>query len=516
MNLELVVNSKPDGIWIALLSEGKLVELHKEKGKTDFTVGDLYLGRVSRVVPNLNASFVNVGYGKDAFLHYQDLGAQFLSLDKFTQNTIKGSQQVPDLHYFKSEKDIDKKGKIGEVISAKRNVLVQIAKEPISTKGPRLSSEITLAGRYIVLIPFSNKISVSQQIRSAEERERLKDILKSILPKKFGVIIRTVAEGKKIVEIDNDLKDLVAKWKKMHAALRKGRPPKRVLGELNTASSLLRDTLNENFTKIHVNDAALMEQMKEYIAQIDVKRLRILQKYDGKHDIFEHYGINKQIKTLFGKKVPLPSGGYLIIEHTEAMHVVDVNSGNRTVKGDTQEKNALTVNLEAAEELARVMRLRDMGGIICVDFIDMRSRQNNKQLYGRLKELLGKDKTKHALTPPSKFGVVEITRQRVRPVTHIETTEVCPVCKGSGKIQSSLLFADEIEGEINYLLTEKKEPKLALHVHPYLEGYFLKGIFSKRFKWYLKYKKWISVVADSNLHLMEHKFINSNNREIVI
>lgn len=516
MSYELVVNSKPSGIWIALLRDGKLLELLEEKGKTDFAVGDIYLGKVRKVVPSLNAAFVNVGYEKDAFLHYHDLGPQFQSLNKFAIDTLKKKQNVADLLYFKPEKDIDKNGKITDVLAANKDIIVQVVKEPISAKGPRLCSEITLAGRYIVLVPFSNKISISQKIKDYAERDRLRDILKSILPKNFGVIIRTVAENRKIAEIDNDLKELVERWKKMYDGLKNSKPPKRILGELNRASSLLRDTLNENFTKIHVNDPVLLDEMKNYVEQISPDKMNILKAYTGKHDIFEAFGINKQIKILFGKKVPLAGGGYLIIEHTEAMHVIDVNSGNRSAKNDTQEKNAIAVNLEAAEELARVLRLRDMGGIICVDFIDMHSRENNKLLHNKLKDLLKEDKAKHSLIPPSKFGVVEITRQRVRPVTDIETSEVCPTCNGSGKIQASLMFADEIENELSYLIMDKKEKGVSLHVHPYLEGYFKRGMNSRRFKWFKKYKKWIPIVGDSNMHLMEYKFFNHKREQIEV
>ena len=516
MNFELVVNSKPGGIWIALLREGKLIELHEEKGNTDFTVGDIYLGKVRKVVPNLNAAFVNVGYEKDAFLHYLDLGPQFKSLDKFTQDTLREKQNVSDLLYFKPEQDIQKEGKITDVLSSSREILVQVAKEPISAKGPRLSSEVTLAGRYIVLVPFSNKISVSQKIRESAERDRLRDIVKSILPKNFGVIIRTVAENRKIVEIDTDLRDLLSRWKQMHTNLKTAKSPARVLGELNRASSLLRDLLNENFSRIHINDKALLEEMKEYVSSISPDKANILKLYDGKHDIFEHFGINKQIKILFGQKVPLASGGYLIIEHTEAMHVIDVNSGNRSSAGDTQEKNAISVNLEAAEEIARVLRLRDMGGIICIDFIDMHSKENNKLLHEKLKEFMKPDRAKHSIIPPSKFGVVEITRQRVRPVTDIETSEVCPSCGGSGKIQASIMFTDEIENQLNYLLLDRKEKKVSLLVHPYLESYFKKGGFlrSKQWKWYFKFKKWIPVHAVNEHQFLEYHFKNANNELI--
>jgi len=516
VNFELVVNSKSDGIWIALMREGKLIELHEEKGNTDFAVGDIYLGKVRKVVPSLNAAFVNVGYDKDAFLHYLDLGPQFQSLDKFTQDTLRDKQNVSDLLYFKTEQDIQKEGKITDIVSTSREILVQVAKEPISQKGPRLSSEITLAGRYVVLVPFSNKISISQKIKDGAERDRLKGIVKSILPKNFGVIIRTVAENRKIVEVDADLRDLLSRWKLMHNNLKSAKSPKRVLGELNRASSLLRDLLNGDFTKIHVNDKVLFEEMKEYVTSISPDKANILKIYDGKHDIFEHFGINKQIKILFGKKVPMNSGGYLIIEHTEAMHVIDVNSGNRSAVNDTQEKNAVAVNLEAAEEVARVLRLRDMGGIICVDFIDMHSKENNKMLFEKLKEFMKSDRAKHSIIPPSKFGVVEITRQRVRPVTDIETSEVCPTCAGTGKIQASIMFADEIENKLNFLILDRKEKKVTISVHPYLEAYFKQGIMSRQKKWFFKFKKWIPVRGDSQNQLLEYHFKNSKNEIIEV
>lgn len=514
MNFELAVDVKPNGIWIALLREGKIIELHEGKGNSEFMVGDIYLGKVRKVVPSLNAAFVDVGYEKDAFLHYLDLGPQFKSQDKYVQQTIQDKQKVADLLYFKPEADIEKAGKIDDVVTSTRQVLVQVAKEPISSKGPRLNAEITLAGRYIVLVPFSQKISISQKIKNPKERDRLRDIMKSILPKNFGVIIRTVAEDRKISEIDNDLKTLLDKWKVIHENLKTAKPPKRVLGELSRASSLLRDMLNDKFTKIHINDKDLMAEMKEYISSISPGQEKILSLYTGKLEIFEHFNIHKQIKMLYGKKVPLASGGYLIIEHTEAMHVVDVNSGNRKGKGDTQEQNALAVNMESAEELARVLRLRDMGGIICVDFIDMHKKEHNKLLFERMKELLKTDRAKHSILPPSKFGVMEITRQRVRPETNIETSEVCPTCNGSGKIQASIMFTDEIESNIDYLITNKNESKLTLLVHPYIESYFTKGLISRQVKWFFKYKKWISVKPVNANTFFEYSFLNKKNKKI--
>ncbi len=515
MSLELVVDVRQGGIWLALMRDGKLIELHQEHGSTDFAVGDIYLGKVRKVVPSLNAAFVDVGYEKDAFLHYLDLGPQFNSLNKFTKNTLHGKQNVADLLYFKGEKDIPKDGKIDEIISSSQPILVQVAKEPISSKGPRLSAEITLAGRYLVLVPFSDKISISQKIKEQEERDRLKILMETIKPKNFGVIIRTVAENKKIEQLDQDLKNLLDKWKTMYNNLVTATPPRRVLGEIDKTSSILRDLLNADFSNIHVNDETLFAEMKEFIAGIAPGREKILKLYDSKISIFERFGISKQIKTLFGKKVPLPSGGYLIIEHTEAMHVIDVNSGNR--KGaDGQESNALATNIEAAEEIARVLQLRDMGGIVCIDFIDMHDRENNKALFEKIKEVMQSDRAKHNILPPSKFGVVEITRQRVRPETDINTSETCPTCNGTGEVQASILYAEEIESNLNYLLFDRKEAHVSLHVHPYLEAYFKKGLVSRQWKWFFKYKKWIQVQGVTEHNLLQYKFVNKKNEEIAL
>ena len=417
--------------------------------------------------------------------------------------------------YFKSEKDIPKDGKISEIVSSSAPILVQVAKEPISSKGPRLCAELTLAGRYLVLVPFSDKISISQKIKNTAERDRLREIMDAIKPKNFGVIIRTVAENKKVEAIDADLKDLLEKWKLMHANLKQATPPRRVLGEIDKTSSILRDLLNADFTNIHLCDEKLMAELKEYISGIAPGREKILKLYDGKLDIFERFGINKQIKTMFGKKVPLASGGYLIIEHTEAMHVIDVNSGNR--KGaEGQESNALATNIEAAEEIARVLQLRDMGGIVCIDFIDMHDRENNKILFETMKDYMKSDRAKHNILPPSKFGVIEITRQRVRPETDINTSEQCPTCNGTGEVQASILFAEEIESNLHFLLADKKEKKITLLVHPYLEAFFKKGLISKQWRWFFKYKKWVDVRGVTSSHLLQYSFVDGNNNEIAL
>jgi ribonuclease G len=290
-------------------------------------------------------------------------------------------------------------------------------------------------------------------------------------------------------------------------------PPRKVLGELDRTAALLRDILNEKFNTIHVNDTQIFEEIKSYVKRIAPGSENIVKLYQGKQNIFEHYGINKQIKALFGKQVALPSGGYLIIEHTEAMHVIDVNSGNR--RSADQEDNAFKVNLEAAEEIARVLRLRDMGGIVCVDFIDMGDRENQKKLFDHLKTLMKTDRAKHNVLPPSKFGVVEITRQRVRPETDIKTTEKCPCCNGTGEVEATILIADEIENQIRYMIEDKKMKKFTLALHPFLHAYFTKGIFSMRWKWYRKYKVWIKLQSVTAHHLLEYHFLDQYGQEIV-
>ncbi|TND08751.1 MAG: ribonuclease, Rne/Rng family [Bacteroidetes bacterium] len=516
MTNELIIDVTSQEVVIALMSDKRLVELNRERNGSQFSVGDIYLGRVRKVMPGLNAAFVDVGYEKDAFLHYFDLGPNVLSLNKFVKMSITGKQKHAALTYFKNEPEIHKDGKITQVVQSDQHVLIQIAKEPISTKGPRITSELSIAGRYIVLIPFSEKISVSQKIKSGEERDRLKRLIQSIRPKNFGVIIRTVAEGKGVADLDADMNDLVNKWNTCFQELTKAKPPLRVLGELNRTSAILRDMLNSSFNAIHVNDQRMFEEMKMYLQSIAPDKEKILKLHKGGVPIFEFHGIERQMKALFGKTVTMKSGAYLIVEHTEALHVVDVNSGNRSKLHSDQESNALDVNMEAAGEVARQLRLRDMGGIIVIDFIDMHSPQNRRALYQKLRDEMKTDRAKHTILPPSKFGLVQITRERVRPETSVNTMEKCPSCNGTGEIQASVLIIDQIENNLRYILKEQNEPQVTLCVHPYLEAYLTKGFISRRMKWRWKYKKGIKVKAVNSYHMMEYHFYNKAEDEIKV
>jgi ribonuclease G len=514
VNKELIVNSGPSEVDIALLEDKTLVELNKEKSNSGFAVGDIYLGKVRKIMPGLNAAFVDVGYEKDAFLHYLDLGPQVLSLNKLTRLVLQGKIKTSPLANFTIEKEIEKTGKITGVLTAGQQILVQVAKEPISTKGPRVSSELSFAGRYLVLVPFSNRISVSQRIKSAEERNRLKRLIQSIKPANFGVIIRTIAEHKKVADLDNDLKNLVEKWDNMVQRLIKARPPQKIVSEIDRTSAILRDLLNESFHSIVLNDQTLFEDTKNYIRSIAPEKVNIVKLYKGRVPIFENFGIDKQIKNSFGKIVTIRSGIYLIIEHTEALHVIDINSGHRVNKEASQEENALAVNLEAATELARQLRLRDMGGIIVIDFIDMKSSANRRKLYSKLKEEMAKDRAKHTILPPSKFGLVQITRQRVRPEMNVEIVEKCPTCSGTGEIKPTVLFIDEVENNLRYLIHDQNEKKLTITLHPFLYSYLTKGIYSQQVKWYFKYKTWIRIKANPAYHFLEYHFFNKINDEI--
>jgi len=511
---ELIIDSSPNGATIALLQDKQLVELHKEQITNNYTVGDIYLGRIKKIMPGLNAAFVDVGYEKDAFLHYLDLGPQVQSLLKLTKQVRGGSYQAKLLDNFKAELDINKTGKISDVVTKNQLIPVQIAKEPISTKGPRLSSDLSIAGRYVVLVPFSEAISISKKIKSNTERTRLRKIVESIKPKNFGVIIRTVSEDKGVVELQKDLLDLVSKWETFITRLPTTEPSKKILGEIDRTSTLLRDILNPDFQHIYVNDNSIYEEVKSYVHEISPDLESIVRLHKHKEPIFEHYGVDKQIKSAFGKTVNLAGGAYLVIEHTEALHVIDVNSGNRTASKENQEENAFQVNKEAAREIARQLRLRDMGGIVVIDFIDMHKPTNRKDLFDYLRGEMAHDRAKHTILPPSKFGLVQITRQRVRPEMNIVTSEVCPACHGTGVIRPSILLLDDIETNFNYILVEQNEKSITLCVHPYIEAYIRKGIFTRQFKWYFKYGQWIKVKSNPAYQITEFHFFNTKDEEI--
>ena len=512
MGTELLIDVKAEETVIVLLKDKRLVELTTEKTSMKFAVGDIYYGKVKKIMTGLNAAFVNVGYEKDAFLHYLDLSPQFKSLNSYIKQCI--ARKGMPVSKMKLEPEICKNGKIGDILSVGQYVAVQVAKEPISTKGPRLTSELSLAGRHLVLMPFSEKVSVSQKIKSVDERKRLKRLIESIRPKNFGVIVRTVAEGKNAELFDSEMHELVDRFEIAFKHIRDIEPPKLILGEIDRTSAFLRDILNSSFENIYVNDISLSKEIKAYISTIAPEKEGIVKYISTDIPILDHFGVDKQIKSSLGRTVSFKNGAYLIIEHTEAFHVIDVNSGNRMKLGGDQESNVLEVNLAAADEIARQLRLRDMGGIIVIDFIDMQSADNRQKLFDRMKSIMEQDRAKHTILPLSKFGLMQITRQRVRPEMMVTTVENCPVCNGTGKAEAAILLIDRIEEQLEYLLVEKKMKNLILKVHPFIAAYLKKGFWSLRWKWELKYFTPIKVMAVSSFYIYEFKFYNRFNREI--
>lgn len=511
---ELIIDYSSSGEKIALLRDKKLIELHEENFSESFSAGDLYVGTVKKFKQELNAAFVDVGYHKDAFLHYHDLGPNIRSLNKLTRAAIHGSVTSGDLSNFRLEPETVKTGRITDVLKKGQKVLVQILKEPISSKGPRLSTEISIPGKYFIMVPFIDSITVSKKIEEREERQRLKNLAVSLKGPKYGLICRTAAQGRNVQELHRDLIEILKTWENVIANLKGAKGRELVFGENSRSQMVLRDLLSEEFSNIVTNDKYFYDEMHQYLQTISPNLVKVLKLYKGKENIFSQFGVDKQIKACFGKTVALQGGGYLIIEHTEAMHVIDVNSGSKQRKGDSS--YSLAVNVEAAKEIARQLRLRDMGGIIVIDFIDLRDPKEKRALSDALRSAMESDRAKHTILPMSKFGLIQITRQRVRPEMNIITSELCPMCKGTGKIEASILLADEIEQHLHHLMKVAKVPRIELVTHPYVEAFFRKGPWSKFIRWSIQYRGRVKLTTDPTYHYGEYRFFDQNSEEIVL
>jgi len=512
---ELFIERVSGETRFALLADKALVEYHKESGDEVFKAGDIYLGKVKKVVPGLNAAFIDVGHEKDAFLHYHDLGPNFKSYNSFVQNAHQFGLKNGLIENVDYENPIQKTGSIGDLLKKNQLLVLQVFKEPIHNKGPRVSCEISFAGRFVVLIPFSRQVSVSRKIGNPDKKRELKELVRKIKPDNFGLIVRTVAENVDITEVEADLKTLINKWYQVVKMLKAATHKTRLLGEGSRNEVYLRDILNDSFENIYVSDSSLADETKSIIQKIAPGKENLVKIHKGKDALFEHFDIEKQIKNSFGKKVPFSAGSYLIIEHTEALHVIDVNSGRQLNSGENQQEIALQVNLDAAKEIARQLRLRDMGGIIVVDFIDLKSPIHKKQLDDKLNDYMKYDKARHTILPMSKFGLIQITRERIRLETIIVTTETCAACNGSGVTESVNLLEDRIAESLGYLWLNQNMKNLTLVVNPILHAYFTKGLPSMRVKWFLKFGKWLKINSDAKMPLGTYLFENENGDEII-
>ena len=517
MKSELIVDAQPAEVSIALLEDGRLVSLQKEARNIAYAVGDIYLAKVKKLMPGLNAAFINVGYEKDAFLHYLDLGPHFAAYSAYLKQIFADRKKLPKLSLQKQLPDIDKHGSVADQLTAGQELLVQIVKEPISSKGPRLTTELSFTGRYLVLTPFADKISISQKIKSTEEKLRLRQLVESIKPKNFGVIIRTSAEGKKVAELNHELKTLVQAFEDTCAKAQRSQAPELVFEEQNRVVGVLRDIFNPSFENIHINDRHIYDQILKYVNLIAPDRREIVKLYDKDMPIFDCFSVTRQIKSSFGKTVSFKSGAYIIIETTEALHVIDVNSGNRSKATNDQETNALEVNLRAADEIARQLRLRDMGGIIVVDFIDMAKAEHRQQLFDHMREIMANDRARHNILPLSKFGLMQITRQRVRPALDVQVSEQCPSCNGKGEVQASILFTDTLYEKLEYLINTLDKRDFIMYVHPYVDAYIKKGLFRTMYgNWRRALGRCFRILPDESVAYLEYRVVDKDHNEIVV
>ena len=506
---DLIVDVTSTEVHIALMENHRLIEYNTESSTGNkFTVGDVHLGKVKKILPNLNAAFVDIGDKKEAFIHYLDLGLYFPAFDQFVRES-NGNTNLKDLYSrIKIGSALPKEGRIEEFLHPGQMIVAQIVKEPISTKGSRLTAEISLAGRNIVLLPFAEKVSISQKIGSKEEKRRLETLVRSILPKNYGAIIRTAAEGKNAATLVAETESLIEKWESSWKKIASNKNVQLLFTEYSKTTTVLRDLLNDSFSNIWINDERVAEEARKYVSLIAPEQEKIVHLYEGKQPIYDHFEVTRQIKGSFGKVVPMRQGAYLVIETTEALNGIDVNSGIRTKTAD-QEENSFEVNKIAAEEIARQLRLRDMGGIVIVDFIDMETNEHKNALHKYMQELMEADRAKHNVLPLTKFGLMQITRQRIRPVTEINTSEQCPVCHGTGKIHSSAVIDEEIERKIAFYSIEKGVRSLTLKTSPILGAYLKRGLFNSYLaKWRKRYKIKIVLVEDTDFTVLQNEMYN--------
>jgi ribonuclease G len=551
MSKEIIIQARKKETRIALLDDGALAEFYVERPDNSRTIGDIYLARVRNVMPSIQAAFVDIGQKQDAFLHFSDVGETLEALltrigEEITVSDIpvphvarrthgngaetqsrgngaktsrreksrrrSGPSKQKEQDSEKKETSDDKFVHPAKYLRNGQRILVQVVKEPISNKGSRVTGGVTLAGRFLVLVPFGDYVAVSRRIWSQRERKRLQTLAKSLLPPDFGLIVRTVAQGKDARTLDTDLRLLVDKWRSIEAKIdRKPKPPQLLHQDVSMVSSVVRDLFTDDYDRILVDDHRLHRSLQTYIRAVAPHMLKVVKRYDGSKPVFEEVGISGAIAEAFSSRVDLPTGGYIYVEHTEAMHVIDVNSG-RASKGKSQEDNSLKVNLEAADVIAKQLRLRDLGGIIVVDFIDLRDTKNRNKVVNRLKQAFRKDRAVTKVLPMSDFGLIQITRQRLRPsITTDEdlSEELGRAIPSAEEVVETKPHherehgVDEVISEIQRSLIESRNAsasaRLILHVHPFLAAFLKRGLPNKVQKWSIKHRVRLRLQEDDTM-----------------
>jgi ribonuclease G len=541
MRKEIIINAAANETRIAITEEGRLAELFVETANKEKMVGDIYLGKVAKVMPGIKAAFIDLGLGQDGFLHFSDIGNRFeeysamLSEDEEEQEEraeqaaseaeagtagssggrpgeFPGESTVepvvsPPAHPTSHPREHARPPRKEIHLEKGQEVIVQIIKEPVGKKGVRVTSEVSLAGRYLVLLPFDGKVGISKKISSFKEKRRLRRLVQSILPPGFGTIIRTVAEGRDEASLKKDLEDLIATWREIELTVKAEKAPALLYKDMATTSSVIRDLFSNDVTRIVVDSKKLHKEIRAYVKYTSPQFLDKIELHREREPIFDTFGVEKEIETTLARKVWLKSGGYIILEPTEAMMVIDVNSGRYAAKKD-QEQNSLRTDLEAAREISRQLRLRDVGGIIVCDFIDLDDERNKRKVYEELRKEFRKDRAKITVLPMTEFGLVQITRQRIRQNILHSFTEPCPTCQGTGLVQSKTTTLNQIERWVRRFKAETRETRLTLKVHPELAGLLRAGTMSRLRRIMLKYLVWIRVEEDSSVSLSEFHVIS--------
>ncbi|MFQ6113438.1 MAG: ribonuclease E/G [bacterium] len=497
MKKEIVINSSVGETRIAILENGRLVELFVEQPENERMVGDIYLGKVVNVVQGMHAAFVNIGQSQDAFLHFSDIGDVLADYKDFVDldNSRNGKRD-------KTQRPIPKEG---------QELLVQIIKEPISNKGARISTEISIPGRFLVLVPNSDVVGVSKKICSIKEKRRLKKLTREIKPEGFGVIVRTVAEGKDKRTLKADLGVLLRQWDKLERKLKRASPPALIYKDAAMASSVIRDLFTSDVNRVLIDSKKLYKEISAYLSDVAPSLSTRVEYYNSSRPIFDAYGIESEIEKSLSRKVWTPSGGYIIFDHTEALVAIDVNSG-KFIGRRAPEENTLKINLEAAREIARQLRLRDIGGIIVIDFIDMLEPNNKKKLYDEFRRELRKDRAQSNISAISEFGLIEMTRERVRPSLLFKFSEPCPTCDGIGRVLAKSSVVTKIDRWLKRFKAERKEWSLKLVVHSSIADYLTSGLISRSRRLMWKYRLKIDVTEDDSLRTDQFKVILKKNQ----